>query len=330
MTEQTKFHVMFSPHIRSSMTTDKMMMLVVVALIPTMLVSVYNYGFYAIKLYVLTSLFCLGFEALFQKIRGVSISIKDNSALITALLLAMNVPPSVPWWIMFIGSFIAIVVSKQVYGGLGQNPFNPALVARIFLLIAWPAHMTAWIEPHPVTQGLLFDAVSTATPLGQIKTEIITYGKILTQSAAPYVNMLVGNVSGCLGGDSAIAVLLGGVFLIYKKVIRWHIPVAFLGSVFVLTGIYWLFFPDKTLNPVLHLIGGGLMLGAFFMATDYVTSPMTVKGQVIFGIGCGALTVVIRLFGGYPEGVGFAILIMNAFVPLMDNYMRPKSFGEVR
>ncbi|WP_022850254.1 RnfABCDGE type electron transport complex subunit D [Limisalsivibrio acetivorans] len=325
---QDKLLVTFSPHVRDRMTSDRIMLLVVLALVPSMLVSVYVYGFYAIKTYALTILFCLAFEAGFQKIRGTAITLGDNSALLTAILLAMNMPPNPPWWLLMVGSLVAIVISKQVFGGLGHNPFNPALVGRVFLLIAWPAQMTGWIEASTVKAGFAFDTVSAATPLGQVKAEVLTHGEIVSDNLAGMTDLLVGTVNGCLGGDSAIAVLIGGLFLIYKKIIRWHVPATYLGTVFVLTGIYWFFSPDKTLTPIQHLFAGGLMLGAFFMATDYVTSPMTPKGQIIFGVGCGVLTVVIRLFGGYPEGVAFSILIMNAFVPIIDNYMRPKSFGE--
>ncbi|MCD8491038.1 MAG: RnfABCDGE type electron transport complex subunit D [Geovibrio sp.] len=325
-----KFLVSFSPHTRDPLTTDKVMMLVVLALVPSILVSFYVYGFYAVKTYVLTVIFCLGLEALFLKIRKLPVTVRDNSALVTAILLAMNMPPSPPWWLVLAGSFVAIVISKQVFGGLGQNPFNPALVGRVFLLIAWPAEMTSWIEASTLKNGFMFDAVSTATPLGQIKSEIISSGHIVSTGMADVTDLFLGTVSGCLGGDSAIAVLIGGLFLIWKRIIKWHIPFTYLATVFVLTGLYWLISPEKTLSPVQHLLAGGLMLGAFFMATDYVTCPMTIKGQVLFGFGCGLLTVVIRLFGGYPEGVAFSILIMNAVTPLIDNYMRPASFGEVK
>jgi len=324
-----KFLVSFSPHDRDPMTTDKVMFLVVLALVPSMLASVYFYGMYAVKGYVLTAFFCVAFEYLFDKASGKKTQIKDNSALLTGILLAMNMPAGAPWWIMLIGAFVAIIVSKAVFGGLGQNPFNPALVARIFLLIAWPAEMTAWIVPKTVSAGLNFDAVSTATPLGAMKADLLAKGHIAAENIAPLSDQLLGSVSGCMGGDSAVFVLIGGLFLLKTRVISWHIPVSFIGTVFVLTGVYWLISPDQTINPLLHIMSGGVMLGAFFMATDYVTSPMIKKSQIIFGIGCGLITVVIRLFGSYPEGVGFAILIMNAFVPLLDNYMRPKSFGEV-
>jgi len=319
---------MFSPHVRDDSSTSKLMLMVVIALIPTMVVSVFNYGYLAVKVYLLTIIFSLAFEAVFQKMRRVNFTLNDNSALLTAILLAMNMPPSAPWWLCMAGSFVAIVVSKQVFGGLGHNPFNPALVGRIFLLIAWPAQMTGWIQPNPITQGFIYDAVSAATPMGQAKAELIQHGKIITQNIAPIWDTFLGTVSGCLGGDSAIAVLIGGILLITLRVIRWHIPVIYLGSFFIFVSLYWLAFPEKTLNPMIHTLSGGLMLGAFFMATDYVTSPMSVKGQVIFAIGCGFLTFVIRIFGSYPEGVAFAILIMNAFVPLLDSYIKPKSFGE--
>jgi len=323
-----KLMVMFSPHDRDPMTTNKIMMLVIAALMPSIIGSIYYYGHYAVKGYLLTIVFCVGFEYLFDKISRRPIQIKDNSALLTGMLLAMNMPAGAPWWLMLIGSFVAIIVSKSVYGGLGQNPFNPALVGRVFLLIAWPAEMTAWIVPQTVQKGLIFDAVSTATPLGSMKADLLNHGHVVADNIAPLFNQLIGNVSGSLGGDSALLILLGGLMLMQQRVISWHIPVSFVGTVFTLTGFYWLLFPELTINPLLHVVSGGVMLGAFFMATDYVTSPMVKKAQIIFGIGCGVITVVIRLFGSYPEGVGFAILIMNAFVPLLDNYMRPKSFGE--
>ncbi|ADD68678.1 electron transport complex, RnfABCDGE type, D subunit [Denitrovibrio acetiphilus DSM 12809] len=323
-----KLLVTFSPHDRDPMTTNVVMMLVVAALMPSVIGSIYYYGHYAVKGYLVTIFFCIAFEYLFDKISHRKTQIKDNSALLTGVLLAMNMPAGAPWWLMLIGSFVAIVISKAVYGGLGQNPFNPALVGRVFLLIAWPAEMTAWIVPQTVKNGLVFDAVSTATPLGSMKADLLSQGHVVAGNIAPLTNQLIGNVSGSLGGDSALLVLIGGLVLLQQRIISWHIPVSFIGTVFVLTGIYWGIAPEMTINPLMHVVSGGVMLGAFFMATDYVTSPMSKRAQLIFGFGCGLITVVIRLFGSYPEGVGFAILIMNAFVPLLDNYMRPKSFGE--
>lgn len=325
--QENRYLVTFSPHERENLMTDKVMMYVVYSLLPAVAVSIYFFGYYALKTYILTVVFTLGFEALFQKIRKKPITLSDNSALVTAILLAMNLPPVSPWWLILIGSFIAIVVGKQVYGGLGQNPFNPALVARVFLLISWPAQMTYWVKPNPITTGFIFDTVSTATPLGQSKTEVLMSGKIIS-NFSDVSDYFIGFMSGSMGEISAIALLLGAAFLMYKRIISWHTPFSYIISFLIIIVPYWIINPDKTLNPMVHLFTGGLMLGAFYMATDMVTSPVTKKGQIIFGIGCGVLTAVIRLFGGYPEGVSFAILIMNAFVPIIDFYIRPKSFGE--
>lgn len=325
--QENRLLVTFSPHERDPMMTHKIMLYVVLSLLPAIFVSLYFFGFYALKTYILTILFSLFFEALFQKLRNRPITLSDNSALVTAILLAMNLPPKSPWWLIFIGSFIAIVVGKQVFGGLGQNPFNPALVARVFLLISWPAQMTSWISPHPIVEGFFFDAVSTATPLGQSKTEILSHGKVVTLYNS-FSDYFVGFMGGSMGEISAIALIIGAAFLMYKKIISWHIPFSFIGSFFIIVFFYWLIYPEKTINPAAHILTGGLILGAFYMATDMVTSPVTKSGQLIFGVGCGVITAVIRLFGGYPEGVSFAILLMNAAVPLIDYYIRPKSFGE--
>lgn len=327
---ENKFLVTFSPHTRDELRTEKIMLYVVYAMLPAIAVSIYYFGLHAIKTYGLTIVFTLALEASFQKIRGRKISINDNSALVTALLLAMNLPVTSPWWMILVGSFIAIIVSKQIYGGLGQNPFNPALVARVFLLISWPAQMTNWTLPTPIINGFTFDTISSATPLGQAKMEIMSFGEIHTANIADTMGLLIGNAGGSLGEISAIALILGGLFLLYKKIISWHIPFSFLASFMTIASLYWFFVPNKTLDPVTHFLSGGLLLGAIFMATDMVTSPVTLRGQMIFGVGCGVLTAIIRLWGGYPEGVSFAILIMNAFVPIIDYYMRPKSFGEVK
>jgi electron transport complex protein RnfD len=325
---ENKFLVTFSPHTRDKLKTDKIMLYVVYAMLPAVAVSIYYFGLNAIKTYALTIVFTLVLEAAFQKIRGRQISLSDNSALVTAILLAMNLPPVSPWWMILAGSFIAIIMSKQIYGGLGQNPFNPALVARVFLLISWPAQMTNWTAPTPIINNFTFDAVSSATPLGTAKTEIMSHGHIISQNLTDNLGLLIGNASGSLGEISAIALILGGLFLLYKRIISWHIPFSFIASFMLIVTLYWFYAPDKTLPPMTHLLSGGLLLGAIFMATDMVTSPVTKNGQLIFGVGCGVLTAVIRLWGGYPEGVSFAILIMNAVVPIIDYYMRPKSFGE--
>ncbi|HQQ16250.1 MAG TPA: RnfABCDGE type electron transport complex subunit D, partial [Deltaproteobacteria bacterium] len=272
---------------------------------------------------------CVAMEALWQKLTGSPITINDGSAALTGLLLAMNLPSGAPWWLVVIGSFVAIIIAKQIFGGIGNNPFNPALVGRVFLLISFPVAMTTWPEPRSFfTQTA--DATTGATPLGALKTAIFEHGTI---GAAPEMNLMdpfLGNVGGSLGEISALALILGGVYLIARRIITWHIPVVYIATVAVLTGILWLINPEGYANPVFHLVAGGLMLGAFFMATDMVTSPITNMGKIIFAVGCGAITVVIRLWGGYPEGVSFAILIMNAFVPLINRATKPTKFGVVR
>jgi electron transport complex protein RnfD len=232
---------------------------------------------------------------------------------------------------IIVGSLVAIGIAKMSFGGLGNNPFNPALIGRVFLLISFPVDMTSW----PVNRFLLAsspDAITGATPLGIIK-EGIKSGHPISEMLADIpskLHLFVGNMGGSLGEVSAIAILIGGLFMLFRKIITWHIPVSYLLSVFLFTGLVWLIQPDKYADPVFHLFAGGLMLGAFFMATDMVTSPMTTKGMIIFGVGCGVLTSVIRLWGAYPEGVSFAILIMNAVTPLINKYLKPKKFGEVK
>jgi electron transport complex protein RnfD len=227
-----------------------------------------------------------------------------------------------------IGSIVAIGVGKTAFGGLGNNPFNPALVGRVFLLISFPVQMTSW--PIPFASRLqFFDAATGATPLAIIK-EGVDAGKPISElmSEIPsYLSLLLGDLGGCIGEISAIGLIIGFIYMLWKKIITWHIPVAMLATIFVFTGMLWFINPEKYIDPVFHLLTGGVLLGAFYMATDYVTSPMTVKGMLIYGIGIGFITVVIRVFGSYPEGVSFAILIMNGFVPLMNKYIKPKRFG---
>ena len=257
-------------------------------------------------------------------------TLSDGSALVTGILLAFNLPTNIPIFLIVIGSFIAIAVAKMSFGGLGNNPFNPALVGRVFLLISFPVQMTSW--PLPVAQQTA-DAITGATPLGIMKealkaghsvSDVMATGKI-----PAYSDMLMGNMGGSLGEVAALALILGGVYLLIRKVITWHIPVAVLGSIAVFSFLLNLGNPERFVGPAFHLLTGGVLLGAFFMATDYVTSPMSRKGMILFGVGIGVITVLIRVFGAYPEGVSFAILIMNAFVPLINMYMKPKRFGEV-
>ncbi len=324
---ENQLYLSSSPHIHSPQTSDKIMRLVIYALLPATAVSIYFFGLPALSVLLICTLGCVAFEALGCKLMKQPLSIADGSAALTGILLALNLPPSSPWWMALLGSAIAILIGKQIYGGLGYNPFNPALVARVVLLISFPVQMTTWTAPAPLGSGI--DAVTTATPLGEMKTAVMLTGHLPDLATSGFGHYFLGNMGGCLGEVSALALLLGGLFLIFKKVISWHTPVSFLGTVIVLSGIFWLVDPSKYPNPLFHLVTGGLILGAFFMATDMVTSPVTQRGMLIFGFGCGLLTVLIRLFGGYPEGVSFAILLMNAATPLIDRYTRPKIYGQV-
>ncbi|HEY5672370.1 MAG TPA: RnfABCDGE type electron transport complex subunit D [Malonomonas sp.] len=316
-----------SPHIHSGETTDKVMRLVIYALLPATLLSIYFFGLPALSVLLICTLGCMAFEALGCILMKQPQTLKDGSAALTGILLALNMPPSSPWWLSLLGAAIAILIGKQIYGGLGYNPFNPALVARVVLLISFPVQMTSWTAPTPLGSGI--DAVTAATPLGEMKTAVMLTGKLPELATSGFTDYFTGNMAGSLGEVSALALLLGGLFLLLKKVISWHIPVSFLGTVVIVGGIFWLVDASKYPNPIFHLITGGLLLGAFFMATDMVTSPVTFQGMLIFGFGCGLLTVLIRLFGGYPEGVSFAILLMNACTPLIDRYCRPKIYGQV-
>ncbi len=322
-----KLYLSSSPHIHSGETTDKVMRAVIYALLPACAVSVYFFGLPALVVLVLCTLGCVATEALCQRAMGKPRSIGDGSAALTGILLALNLPPASPWWMALLGAVIAIAIAKQVYGGLGYNPFNPALVARVVLLISFPVQMTTWTTPSP--WGLGTDAVSAATPLGEYKTAVMLTGKIPPELQGNLGDYFLGNMAGCLGEVSALALLLGGLYLLWKRIITWHIPVSFLGTTLVLAGLFWFADPLRYPHPLFHLLTGGLILGAFFMATDMVTSPVTTRGMLIFGAGCGLLTVLIRLFGGYPEGVSFAILLMNAATPLIDRYTRPRKFGYV-
>jgi len=315
-----------SPHIHSGETTERIMRLVIYALLPACLVSLYFFGLPALSVLLICTLGCVAFEALACKLMKMPLTIKDGSGALTGILLALNLPPLTPWWISLLGAAIAILIGKMIYGGLGYNPFNPALVARVVLLISFPVQMTRWTAPQPLSPGL--DAVTAATPLGEMKTAVMLTGKLPEMATSGFLNYFTGNMAGCLGEVSALALLAGGLFLLYKKVISWHTPVSFIVTVIVVSGIFWLSDPSKYANPLFHLLTGGLILGAFFMATDMVSSPVTHKGMLIFGCGCGLLTVLIRLFGGYPEGVSFAILLMNAVTPLIDRTCRPKIYGQ--
>ena len=304
---------------------------VVIALTPALLVSIFYFGIQALVVTAISVASCLLFEFLIQKfLLKTKPTITDGSALVTGVLLAFNLPTNIPILLIVIGSLVAIGVAKMSFGGLGNNPFNPALVGRVFLLISFPVQMTSW--PLPVAQQTT-DAITGATPLTVMKealrahvsvSDVFAKGKIPT-----YSDMLMGNMGGSLGEVAALALLFGGAYLLIRRVITWHIPVAVLGSIALFTFLLNVGNPDKFAGPAFHLLTGGIILGAFFMATDYVTSPMSRKGMILFGVGIGIITVLIRVFGAFPEGISFAILIMNAFVPLINRYMKPKRFGEV-
>ncbi|MGM0409658.1 MAG: RnfABCDGE type electron transport complex subunit D [Bacillota bacterium] len=292
-----------SPHIKDDTTLNEIMWTVVKALIPAVIAAIYYFKTKAILLIFASVFGAVITEYIFQKVRGKEITITDGSAVLTGLLLALIVPPGLPLWTVVVGSAVAIGLGKQVFGGLGYNPFNPALVGRAFLTAAYPVLMTTWE----------FDGVSSATPLNLMKMEGVSTN---------YWDLFIGQIGGSLGETSALAILLGAAYLIYKGYINWRIPTAILGTVVILITIFGG-------DPIFHLFAGGLMIGAFFMATDMVTSPVTKLGRWIFGIGIGTLVVIIRLWGGYPEGVMYAILLMNTTVPLIDRYTKPRSLGEV-
>lgn len=301
-----------SPHIRSDETISRIMLDVIIALLPATLASIYFFRLNAFMLIALSVVSAVATEAIFQKARKKPITINDLSAVVTGLLVAFNIPASAPWWIPVIGSAFAIAIVKQFFGGLGHNFMNPALAARAMLLASWPTIMTDWVTPG-------VDAMTTATPLAILKGQAEGTLPSLT-------DMLLGNIGGSLGETSAILLIIGGIYLLYRGVINWRIPFTYIGTVAVIM----LVFGGGLENTAYHLLAGGLMLGAFFMATDYASSPVTKKGQIIFGIGAGLLTAIIRLKGGYPEGVSYSILLMNVAAPLIDKYTSPKVFGEVK
>ncbi|HPD96064.1 MAG: RnfABCDGE type electron transport complex subunit D [Bacteroidales bacterium] len=319
-----------SPHIHSDESTRRLMFNVVLALLPTLVVSIYYFGVGAIMVTMVSVASCVLFEYLIQKfiIKGKT-TISDGSAIVTGILLAFNVPSNLPWYIVVIGSLVAIGVAKMSFGGLGNNPFNPALVGRVFMLISFPVQMTSW--PLPIESRLKYiDAITGPTPLAILKEGLKNGENIsqLTDKLPSHMQMFMGLMGGSLGEIAAFALLIGFAWLLFTKTITWHIPVSIFTTITVFTGILWLINPEKNADPLFHLLTGGVMLGAIFMATDYVTSPMHPLGMWIFGIGIGLLTVIIRVWGAYPEGVSFAILIMNAFVPLINRYVKPKRFGE--
>lgn len=312
-----------SPHIKSPVTIERAMRDVIIALIPAVIMAVYFFGVPAAAVIATSVATAVASEAACQKIRGREITVRDGSAVITGLLLAFCLPPTLPLWMAAVGSASAIILGKQFFGGLGHNVFNPALVGRAILLASWPAAMTTFVRP--------VDGVTSATPLATIKELGALSGPAVEKLSAELPSlwdMFIGNIGGSLGETSVAALLIGGLYLLFKGHIDWCIPGTYMGTVFVLTALFGAFTgQDVMVYSLYHLLGGGLVLGAFFMATDWVTSPITKKGRIIMGLGCGILTVVIRLKGGYPEGVCYSILLMNCATPLIDKYVKPRVYG---
>ncbi len=311
-----------SPHLRSNETISRVMLDVLIALLPAAIGSIWFFGLDAVILISLAIGAAVISEWICQRVMNRPVSINDLSAAVTGLLVAFNIPPTAPWWIPVIGSAFAIIIVKQLFGGLGHNFMNPALAARAMLLASWPVTMTNWIQPGTQVSA---DAVSSATTLAILSGD--------SKAALPSLtDVFFGNVAGCLGETSAFLLIIGGIYLLYRGVINWRIPFTYIATVAVFTLVFGEAFAvdlDPT-RMIYHILAGGLMLGAFYMATDYSSSPISARGQVIFGIGCGLITIVIRLQGGYPEGVSYAILLMNLAAPLIDKYTKPKVFGEVK
>ena len=329
----SKLIVSLSPHAHGTDTVERNMYGVIIALLPALLVSFYYFGLGSVVVCLTSVLACVAIEWAINKyiMKNPRNTILDGSAALTGLLLGMNLPSNLPVWIIIIGALFAIGVAKLSFGGLGQNIFNPALVGRCALLVAFPAQMTSW--PVAGQWGSYLDAETGATPLAIMKTAIKNGDASVLQQLPDSFSLLLGDHSlaggaGTIGEVCALALLIGFAYMLWKKIITWHIPVSIIGTVFIIAGIMHLVNPVYA-DPLSVILSGGLMLGAIFMATDYVTSPMTAKGQLIYGIAIGFLTIVIRNWGAYPEGMSFAILIMNAFTPLINNYVKPKRFGEV-
>jgi electron transport complex protein RnfD len=321
-----------SPHVHSDESTKKIMWRVNLALVPMLLTGIAFFGLNALLISLVSVACCCLFQWLIEKfILKVPSTVCDGSAVVTGLLLAFNVPATADMiWLVALGALVAIGVGKMSFGGLGKNPFNPALVGRVFMLISFPVQMTTW-----PTVGKWFpmslDTVSGATPLGVIKEGLKngqSMSEIMANNDLPsLVDIFLGHMGGSFGEVCALAILIGAIYLLCCKIISWHIPVAFIGTAFIFSGILWLADPTQFINPVTTILTGGIMLGACFMATDMVTSPMSKSGQLIFGAGCGLLTIIIRNWGAYPEGVSFAILLMNSVTPLINRWCKPQRFA---
>ena len=317
-----------SPHIHAAVSTKSLMRDVVIALLPAVIVSVVFYGLGEIIVLATSVISCMLIEYLITRfLLKKPSTIGDYSAVVTGILLALNLPYTTPWWVVFIGALFAIGVVKMTFGGLGQNIFNPAIAGRVFLLVSFPAYMTNWQMP----QGLFgVDAVSGATPLGLVNEGLMsgqTVPEIMSANGLSYAQMLFANLGGSVGEISALALLAGFVYLLVRKVIKPYITLSIWATVAVVSLIFWLAAPDRFTDPLFNLLSGGMILGSCFMATDYVTSPMSVKGGIVYGIGIGFITLMIRYFGSYPEGMSFAILIMNSTVPLINMWFHQKKYG---
>jgi len=320
-----------SPHVYSEESVPKLMYGVIWALLPAFLVSVFYFGLGMIIVTGVSVISCILFEYLIQKfILKTKPSHLDGSAALTGLLLAFCLPSNIPVWMIIIGALVAIGVAKMSFGGLGNNPFNPAIVGRVFLFISFPAAMTSY--PKPGQWFTYTDADTGATPLSILSENLANNVAVtdIMKEVPSYLDLFMGKMLGSAGEIAAFALLLGFIYMLWRKIITWHIPVSILLTVFIFTGALWLGNDEKFADPLFHLLTGGLILGAVFMATDYVTSPMATRGMLVYGAGIGIITILIRTFGAYPEGVQFAILIMNGFTPLINKYIKPERFGEVK
>jgi electron transport complex protein RnfD len=319
-----------SPHIHSGDSVKKNMYGVIIALMPALAASLWYFGLGALIVTLTAIVACVFFEFVIQKyLLKTSTTVSDGSAAVTGLLLAFNLPSNIPMGIVIVGAAVAIGIGKMSFGGLGNNPFNPALVGRVFLLISFPVQMTSW--PLPIESRTSYlDATTGATPLSILKEGLAsgkTVSEVMTEVPS-YTDLFMGNMGGSAGEIAGVALLLGLVFMIIRNIITWHIPVAVIGSIAIFTGTLNYVDPQAYASPLFHILTGGVLLGAIFMATDYSSSPMSKKGMLVYGVGIGVLTVLIRTFGAYPEGISFAILIMNGFTPLIDKFIKPKRFGE--
>jgi len=324
-----KLLVALPPHEKSEVSVEKIMWSVVLALLPTTLAGIFFYGVRAL----LVTGVAVGASVLVEHLvvrylfKRTTTSVTDGSAVVTGMLLAYNVPASIPLWEIVVGAIVAIGVAKMAFGGIGNNPFNPALVGRAFMLISFPVDMTTWPVPGAARFSLNLDDVTAATPLGLVSEAGQGGLASLAGELPSYMDLFLGNIGGCIGEASALAVIIGGLYLVSKGYIAWPVPLAYLGTLAITTGVAWLIDPSTYVDPLYHILAGGAMLGAWFMVTDMTTSPMSVKGRILFAAIAGVLAGLIRLFGGFPEGVSYSILIMNAFVPVIDRHLKPRKFG---